>query len=98
MAPYQLSWVSEKSLFVGPKTAHSKDKSAEKRHTYSTIKAKQLTGDRSSPRCDSESKAELMNYLHKTSSSPRKFKVVASARMVLLTIFWDMEGTVHIEF
>ncbi|GFO14068.1 histone-lysine N-methyltransferase SETMAR [Plakobranchus ocellatus] len=36
-----------------------------------------------------------MEYRHKTSPSPRKFKVVASARKVLFTVFWDMEGVVH---
>ncbi|GFN82128.1 histone-lysine N-methyltransferase SETMAR [Plakobranchus ocellatus] len=39
-----------------------------------------------------------MEYRHKTSPSPRKFKVVASARKVLFTVFWDMEGMVHMEF
>ncbi|GFR62954.1 transposase [Elysia marginata] len=33
-----------------------------------------------------------MEYRHKTSPSPRKFKVVASAGRVLFTVFWDMEG------
>ena len=43
---------------------------------------------------DPESKMQSMQYQHKK----KKFKVVASARKVLLTIFWDMEGIVHIEF
>ncbi|GFN91484.1 histone-lysine N-methyltransferase SETMAR [Plakobranchus ocellatus] len=38
-----------------------------------------------------------MEYRHKT-SSPRKFKFVASARKVWLTVFWDMEGVVHMGF
>ena len=38
-----------------------------------------------------------MVYRHNTSPSPRKFKVIASARKVLLTIFWDMKGVVHME-
>ncbi|GFR71361.1 histone-lysine N-methyltransferase SETMAR [Elysia marginata] len=38
-----------------------------------------------------------MEYRHKSSPSPRKFKVVASARKVMLTVFWDSEGIVHIE-
>ena len=38
-----------------------------------------------------------MVYRHKTSPNPRKFKVIASARKVLLTIFWDMKGVVHME-
>ncbi|GFR64015.1 hypothetical protein ElyMa_000169200 [Elysia marginata] len=41
--------------------------------------------------CISECKAQSMEYRHKTSSSPRKFQVVASTRKVLFTVFWDME-------
>ncbi|GFN96116.1 histone-lysine N-methyltransferase SETMAR [Plakobranchus ocellatus] len=58
-----------------------------------------LTGDESWVLYyDSECKAQSMEYRHKTSPSPRKFKVVASARKVLITIFLDMEGVVHMEF
>ena len=39
-----------------------------------------------------------MEYRHKRSPSPRKFKDIALARKVLLTIFWDMKGVVHMEF
>ena len=39
-----------------------------------------------------------MVYRHKTSPSPRKFEVIASARKALSTIFWDMKGVVHMEF
>ncbi|GFO43443.1 histone-lysine N-methyltransferase SETMAR [Plakobranchus ocellatus] len=39
-----------------------------------------------------------MEYRHITSPSPRKFKIVASARKVWFTVFWDMEGMVHMEF
>ncbi|GFR73768.1 histone-lysine N-methyltransferase SETMAR [Elysia marginata] len=46
---------------------------------------------------DPESKRQSMEYRHK-SSPPRKFKVVASSRKVMLTIFWDSGGIVHIEF
>ncbi|GFN85425.1 histone-lysine N-methyltransferase SETMAR [Plakobranchus ocellatus] len=45
-----------------------------------------------------ECKAQSMKYRHKTSPSPRKFKVVVSARKVLFTVFYDMEGVVHMEF
>ncbi|GFS13471.1 histone-lysine N-methyltransferase SETMAR [Elysia marginata] len=47
---------------------------------------------------DPQSKAPSIEYRHKTSPSPRKFKVVASARKVLFTVFWDMEGVVLMEF
>ena len=39
-----------------------------------------------------------MVYRHKTSPSPRKFELIASARKALSTIFWDMKGVVHMEF
>ena len=39
-----------------------------------------------------------MVYRHKTSPTPRKFEVIASARKALSTIFWDMKGVVHMEF
>ncbi|GFO11571.1 histone-lysine N-methyltransferase SETMAR [Plakobranchus ocellatus] len=58
-----------------------------------------LTGDKSwvhnyDPKC----KAQLMEFRHKTSPGPKKFKVVDSARKVLFTALWDMEGVVHVEF
>ena len=58
-----------------------------------------VTGDESwVHHFDPESKVQSMEYRHKTSPSPRKFKVISSARKVLLTIFWGMKGVVHIEF
>ena len=58
-----------------------------------------VTGDESwVHQFDPESKVQSMEYRHKTSPSPRKFKVIASARKVILTIFWDMKGVVHTEF
>ncbi|GFO43544.1 histone-lysine N-methyltransferase SETMAR [Plakobranchus ocellatus] len=58
-----------------------------------------LTGDKSwVHHYDPECKAQSMEYRHKTSPSPRKFKVVASARKVLFTIFWVIERVVHMEF
>ncbi|GFS17924.1 histone-lysine N-methyltransferase SETMAR [Elysia marginata] len=39
-----------------------------------------------------------MEYRHKTSPSPRKFKVVASAREVLFNVLWDKDGVIHMEF
>ncbi|GFR64928.1 histone-lysine N-methyltransferase SETMAR [Elysia marginata] len=58
-----------------------------------------VTGDESWVHLyDPESKRQSMEYRHKSSPSPRKFKVVASARKVMLTAFWDSEGTVLIKF
>ncbi|GFS24221.1 histone-lysine N-methyltransferase SETMAR [Elysia marginata] len=57
-----------------------------------------ITGDESwVHHYDPESKMQSMQYRHKNSPSPKKFKVVASAQKVLLTIFWDMESIVHFE-
>ena len=58
-----------------------------------------VTGDESwVHHYDPESKQQSKEYRHKTSPSPKKFKVFSSARKVLLTIFWDSEGVVHTEF
>ena len=58
-----------------------------------------ITGDESwVHHYDPESKMQSMQYRHKNSPAPKKFKVIALARKVLLTIFWDMEGIVHIKF
>ncbi|GFR79858.1 histone-lysine N-methyltransferase SETMAR [Elysia marginata] len=58
-----------------------------------------ITGDESwVHHYDPESKMQSMQYRHKNSPALKKFKVIATARKVLLTIFWDMEGIVHIEF
>ena len=60
-----------------------------------------ITGDESwVHHFDPESKVQSMEYRHTTSPmpSPRKFKGIASARKVILTIFWDMKGVVHMEF
>ncbi|GFS04208.1 histone-lysine N-methyltransferase SETMAR [Elysia marginata] len=58
-----------------------------------------VTGDESwVHHYDPESKRQSMEYRHKSSPSPRKFKAVASARKVMLTVFWDSDGIVHIEF
>ncbi|GFS00937.1 histone-lysine N-methyltransferase SETMAR [Elysia marginata] len=57
-----------------------------------------VTGDESwVHHYDPESKRQWMEYRHKSSPSPRKFKVAASARNMMLTVFWDSEGIVHIE-
>ncbi|GFR73434.1 transposase [Elysia marginata] len=41
---------------------------------------------------------ECKSHWHKTCPSPRKFKVVASTRKVLFTVFYNMEGVVHMGF
>ncbi|GFS22878.1 LOW QUALITY PROTEIN: histone-lysine n-methyltransferase setmar-like protein [Elysia marginata] len=47
-----------------------------------------VTGDESwVHHYDPESKRQSMEYRHKSSPSPRKFKVVASARKMMLTVF-----------
>ena len=58
-----------------------------------------VTGDESwVHHFDPESKVPSMEYRHKTSPSPRKFEVIASARKILLTIFWGMKGVFYMEF
>ncbi|GFS17589.1 histone-lysine N-methyltransferase SETMAR [Elysia marginata] len=58
-----------------------------------------VTGDESwVHHYDPKSKRQPMEYRHRSSPSSRKFKVVASARKVMLTVFLDSEGIVHIEF
>ncbi|GFR64073.1 histone-lysine N-methyltransferase SETMAR [Elysia marginata] len=47
---------------------------------------------------DPESKRQSMEYRHKSPPSPRKFKVVVSARKVMLTVFWVSEGIAYIQF
>ncbi|GFO19810.1 histone-lysine N-methyltransferase SETMAR [Plakobranchus ocellatus] len=100
------SWNRNGDLSCG---THCRDESVEKGHVYSTLECcnaegeaflqRILTGDESwVHHYDPECKAQSMEYRHKTFPSPRKFKVVASARKVLFTVFWDMEGVVHMEF
>ena len=58
-----------------------------------------VTGDESRVHhYDPESKIQSMEYRHKDFPTLKKFKVVASARKVLLNIFLDWDGIVHIEF
>ena len=47
---------------------------------------------------DPETKRQSMEYRHKDSPAPKKFKVVPSAGKVLMTIFWDCDGIVHTEW
>ena len=58
-----------------------------------------VTGDESLVHhYDPESKQQSKEFRHKTSLSPKKFKVFSSARKMLLTIIWDSKGVVHTEF
>lgn len=47
---------------------------------------------------DPESKQESMQWKHKGSPTPKKFKVQKSAGKVMSTVFWDREGILLIEF
>ena len=47
---------------------------------------------------DPESKLQSMTWKHACSPPPRKFRVVASARKVMATVFWDAEGTVLTDY
>lgn len=58
-----------------------------------------VTGDESwVHHYDPENKRQSMEYRHKNSPTPKKFKTVASAGKVLMTIFWDCQGVIHTEF
>jgi len=45
-----------------------------------------------------ESKQTSMQWKHKDSPTPTKFKVVPSAGKVMATVFWDMKGVLLTEF
>ena len=47
---------------------------------------------------DPESKVQSMAWKHVTSPPPRKFRVVVSARKVMVTVFWDADGIVLIDY
>ncbi|KAL4149271.1 hypothetical protein QTP88_003252 [Uroleucon formosanum] len=47
---------------------------------------------------DPENKRQSMEFRHKTSPVPKKFKVQASAGKVMLTVFWDSKGVIHTEY
>jgi histone-lysine N-methyltransferase SETMAR len=47
---------------------------------------------------DPENKKESMEYHHSGSSGAKKFKTVPSAKLVMLTIFWDARGVLYMEF
>jgi hypothetical protein len=48
--------------------------------------------------CDPENKRKSMEYCHKGSPAPKKFKTEASDGKVKLTVFWNHEGDVRTDF
>ena len=47
---------------------------------------------------DPENKRQSMEYRHKESPQPKKFKTQASAGKVMLTVFWNLERAVLADF
>lgn len=47
---------------------------------------------------DPESKQQSMEWHHKGSPPPRKFRVVPSAGKIMATIFWDADGILMVDF
>lgn len=47
---------------------------------------------------DPESKMESMQWKHRTSPTPKKFRVEKSAGKVMATVFWDKDGLLLLEF
>jgi len=47
---------------------------------------------------DPENKRQSMEYRHPGCLSVNKFKTLPSAKKVMLTIFWDTWGVLHMEF
>lgn len=58
-----------------------------------------VTGDETWVHCyDSETKQQSMQWKHKGSPPPKKFKVKPSAGKVMATVFCDREGILLIEY
>ena len=54
-----------------------------------------ITGDETwVHHCDPENKSQSMEYLHKESPQPKKFKTQALAGMVMWNVFWNSERVV----
>jgi hypothetical protein len=49
-------------------------------------------------RCDPETKQQPMEWRHSGSSRLKKFLVKQSAGKVLVSIFWDQEGIIFIDY
>ncbi|XP_048251006.1 histone-lysine N-methyltransferase SETMAR-like [Haliotis rufescens] len=47
---------------------------------------------------DPESKQESMELKHATSPKTKKFKATRSNKKVMMTIFWDSKGVIHIDY
>ncbi|KAJ4442700.1 hypothetical protein ANN_04289 [Periplaneta americana] len=45
-----------------------------------------------------ENKRSSLQFHHKGSHAPKKFKAVPSAGKLMLTVFWNIQGVVHMEF
>ena len=50
------------------------------------------------PYFDPETKAESKQWKHPSSLTPRKFKVTKSSWKVMVTVFWDPEGILLVDF
>jgi hypothetical protein len=48
--------------------------------------------------CEPESKAQSMAWKRPTSPVAKKFKSESPAGKIMLTLFWDMEGTILVHF
>ena len=58
-----------------------------------------ITGDETWDRhYDSENQRQSIEYRHKESPQPKKFKTQASAGKVMLTVFWNLEHVVLADF
>ncbi|XP_071102349.1 histone-lysine N-methyltransferase SETMAR-like [Haliotis cracherodii] len=47
---------------------------------------------------DLQSKQESMKWKHATSPMTKKFKATRSTKKVMMTIFWDSKGVIHIDY
>jgi histone-lysine N-methyltransferase SETMAR len=47
---------------------------------------------------DPENKQESMQWKHKASPPPKKFRTQSSAGKIMATIFWDMDGVIMIDY
>jgi len=49
-------------------------------------------------RCDPETKQQSMEWWHSSSPHPKKFQVQKFAGKVLVSIFWDQDGILLIDY